>query len=107
MNFSSLLSHEKLRGIVTEETVKCQLLYELQGNIYLNSDVKADITHVAVRQAGKNRVHVSGAKGHPPPPTTKLAVFYRGGYQGEHTDKPWDMQRRRSTTCWRRRCASS
>ncbi|KAK6855697.1 hypothetical protein PG995_007848 [Apiospora arundinis] len=81
-----ITKHEKLRGIVTEETVKCQLLYELQGNIYLNSDVKADITHVAVRQVGKNRVHVSGAKGHPPPPTTKLAVFYRGGYQGEHTD---------------------
>ncbi|KAK6834998.1 hypothetical protein PG987_009692 [Apiospora arundinis] len=81
-----ITKHEKLRGIVTEETVKCQLLYELQGNIYLNSDVKADITHVKVRQVGKNRVHVSGAKGHPPPPTTKLAVFYRGGYQGEHTD---------------------
>ncbi|KAK8135480.1 hypothetical protein PG984_003420 [Apiospora sp. TS-2023a] len=80
-----ITKHEKLRGIVTEETVKCQLLYELQGNVYLNSDVKADITHVAVRQVGENRVHVSGAKGYPPPPTTKLAVFYRGGYQGEHT----------------------
>ncbi|KAK8017415.1 hypothetical protein PG993_013741 [Apiospora rasikravindrae] len=80
-----ITKHEKLRGVVTEETVKCQLLYELQGNVYLNSDVKADITHVAVRQVGANRVRVSGAKGHPPPPTTKLAVFYRGGYQGEHT----------------------
>ncbi|KAK7910748.1 hypothetical protein PG985_013229 [Apiospora marii] len=80
-----ITKHEKLRGVVTEETVKCQLLYELQGNVYLNSDVKADITHVAVTQVGENRVHVSGAKGHPPPPTTKLAVFYRGGYQGEHT----------------------
>jgi hypothetical protein len=27
------------------------------------------------------RVRVSGIKGAPPPPTTKLAVFYRGGYQ--------------------------
>lgn len=80
-----ITKHEKLRGVVTEETVKCQLLYELQGNVYLNSDVKADITHVAVRQVGDNRVYVWGAKGHPPPPTTKLAVFYRGGYQGEHT----------------------
>ncbi|KAI1161974.1 DUF1446-domain-containing protein [Nemania serpens] len=80
-----ITKHEALNGIVTEEVVKCQLLYELQGNIYLNSDVKAEITNVAVRQAGPNRVHVSGAKGYPPPPTTKLAVFYRGGWQGEHT----------------------
>ncbi|RYC61326.1 hypothetical protein CHU98_g4903 [Xylaria longipes] len=80
-----ITKHEALNGVVTEEVVKCQLLYELQGNIYLNSDVKADITNVAVRQVGPNRVHVSGAKGHPPPPTTKLAVFYRCGWQGEHT----------------------
>ena len=27
------------------------------------------------------RVHVSGVRGAPPPDTTKLAVFYRGGYE--------------------------
>ncbi|KAI1125252.1 DUF1446-domain-containing protein [Nemania abortiva] len=80
-----ITKHEALNGIVTEEVVKCQLLYELQGNIYLNSDVKADIANVAVRQVGLNRVHISGAKGYPPPPTTKLAVFYHGGWQGELT----------------------
>ncbi|KAI8631450.1 DUF1446-domain-containing protein [Xylariaceae sp. FL1651] len=80
-----ITKHEALNGFVTEEVVKCQLLYELQGNIYLNSDVKADIKNVAVRQVGANRVHISGAKGYPPPPTTKLAVFYRGGWQGEIT----------------------
>ncbi|KAI1175270.1 hypothetical protein F4777DRAFT_550798 [Nemania sp. FL0916] len=80
-----ITKHEALNGIVTEEVVKCQLLYELQGNIYLNSDVKADLKNVEIRQIGRNRVHVRGAKGYPPPPTTKLAVFYRGGWQGEHT----------------------
>ncbi|KAI1429019.1 DUF1446-domain-containing protein [Xylaria sp. FL1777] len=80
-----ITKHEKLNGFVTEEIVKCQLLYELQGNIYLNSDVKADITNVSVNQVGPNRVHVSGTKGYPPPPTTKLAVFYRAGWQGEVT----------------------
>ncbi|KAI1437340.1 DUF1446-domain-containing protein [Xylaria sp. CBS 124048] len=80
-----LTKHEALNGFVTEEIVKCQLLYELQGNIYLNSDVKADITNVTLRQVGVHRVLVSGVRGHPPPPTTKLAVFYRGGWQGEHT----------------------
>jgi hypothetical protein len=36
-----------------------------------------------VKEEAPNRVRVSGVKGHPPPPTTKLAVFYRAGYQCE------------------------
>ncbi|BDD55240.1 hypothetical protein MAP00_000783 [Monascus purpureus] len=35
-----ITKHETLPGIVTADTVKCQLLYELQGNMYLNSDVR-------------------------------------------------------------------
>ena len=80
---SVVTKHPRLNGIVTADTVKCQLLYELQGNIYLNSDVKADIANVKVVDEAKDRVHVSGVKGYPPPATTKLAVFYRGGYQCE------------------------
>jgi hypothetical protein len=46
------------------------------------------------------RVAVSGIKGYPPPPTTKLAVFYKGGFQcelvinatGINTDKKFDLQ---------------
>ncbi|ETS76193.1 hypothetical protein PFICI_11580 [Pestalotiopsis fici W106-1] len=95
-----ITKHEKLRGIVTEEVVKCQMLYELQGTIYLNSDVKAELKNVIVKQVGENRVHVSRAKGYPPPPTTKLAVFYKGGFQGELTmnatgyavDRKYDLQ---------------
>lgn len=92
--------HEKLGGFVTADTVKCQLLYELQGNIYLNSDVKADLAEVVIEQQSKDRVFVSGVKGYPPPPTTKLAVFYRAGYQAEvllnasgyATPHKWDIQ---------------
>ncbi|KAI1339888.1 DUF1446-domain-containing protein [Xylariaceae sp. FL0016] len=95
-----ITKHEKLNGFVTEEVVKCQLLYELQGNIYLNSDVKAELSNVVVRQVGENRVHISGTEGFPPPATTKLAVFYRGGWQGELTvnatgyavEKKYDLQ---------------
>jgi len=36
-----------------------------------------------VQQVDNNRVKVSGTKGYPPPPTTKFAVFYQGGYQLE------------------------
>lgn len=96
-----ITKHEDLGGFVTPDTIRCQLLYELQGNIYLNSDVKADLGNVQVRpQITPNRVHVSGVKGYPPPPTTKLAVFYRGGYQleilmnacGYATDHKWDVE---------------
>jgi hypothetical protein len=76
---------DALRGHVTSDIIKCQLLYELQGDIYLNSDVTADISGIKVEQEAENRVKVSGTKGLPPPPTTKLAVFYKGGYQAEHT----------------------
>lgn len=80
-----MTKHKALPGIVTEDTVKCRLLYELQENMYLNSDVKADITHVCVIEESRNRVHVSGAKGYPPPPTTKLAVFHKAGFQAKGT----------------------
>lgn len=97
---SVVTKHDTLNGIVTEDTVKCQLLYELQGNAYLNSDVKADISHVRISEQAQNRVLVSGIRGSPPPPTTKLAVFYRAGYQAEllfnatgyATSKKWDLQ---------------
>jgi hypothetical protein len=80
-----ITKHESLNGIVNVDIVKCQLLYELQGCIYINSDVKADLTNVKIIQQGTNRVFVTGAKGYPPPPTTKLAIFYVGGYQCEMT----------------------
>mgnify|MGYP000141399490 CR=1 FL=1 len=95
--------HDRLGGFVTEDTVRCQLLYELQGNIYLNSDVKADISGIRVEAepgSSRNRVRVWGVRGHPPPPTTKLAVFYRAGWQleilinatGLATKHKWDVQ---------------
>jgi hypothetical protein len=78
-----ITKHDAKKGFVTEDTVKCQFLYELQGNVYLNSDVKAILENVQVRAEGKNRVRLWGIKGAPPPPTTKLAIFYRAGYQSE------------------------
>jgi hypothetical protein len=78
-----ITKHDAKKGFVTEDTVKCQFLYELQGNIYLNSDVKAILDDVQVKTEGKDRVRIWGIRGAPPPPTTKLAVFYRAGYQSE------------------------
>ncbi|CAO2658025.1 Nn.00g072850.m01.CDS01 [Neocucurbitaria sp. VM-36] len=78
-----ITKHDAKNGFVTEDTVKCQFLYELQGNIYLNSDVKAILDNVQVKAEGHNRIRLWGIKGAPPPPTTKLAIFYQAGYQSE------------------------
>ncbi|KAH7029842.1 uncharacterized protein B0I36DRAFT_291615 [Microdochium trichocladiopsis] len=72
-------------GAVTVDTCKGQLLYEIQGPVYLNADVVADIEHVHLEQLGPDRVRLSGVRGLAPPPTAKLAVCLRGGYQAEMT----------------------
>ncbi|KAF2104230.1 DUF1446-domain-containing protein [Rhizodiscina lignyota] len=66
-------------GLVSVATVAAQLLYEIQGPLYFNSDVTASIEDMVLRQIGENAVHVSGVKGLPPPSTTKA----KGGYQAE------------------------
>ncbi|KAJ3462306.1 hypothetical protein MRS44_007092 [Fusarium solani] len=78
-----ITKHLGTGGFVDEDTVKCQLLYELQGNIYLHSDSKAVLDEVTIKEVGPNRVRVSGIRGLPPPPSTKVAIFYRGGYESQ------------------------
>jgi hypothetical protein len=72
-------------GHVTEGTVTAQILYELQGHLYLNPDVVADLSAVSVKQQGTDRVRVTGVKGLPPPATTKAMIAGKGGYQAEAT----------------------
>lgn len=47
--------HPGTQGMVTVDTVRCQFLYELQGNVYLNSDVNAFIGDIVVEDVGKDR----------------------------------------------------
>ncbi|OHE92895.1 hypothetical protein CORC01_11762 [Colletotrichum orchidophilum] len=75
-------------GHVTRDTVTAQLLYELQGHLYLNPDVVADFSKVRVEaQKGseEDRVRVWGVKGLAPPATTKVMFAAEGGYQAEAT----------------------
>jgi Acyclic terpene utilisation family protein AtuA len=74
---------EGSNGAVTVDTVKAQFLYEIQGPIYLNPDVIARIDKGNLEEVGPNRIRLSGITGSPPPPTTKLAICLRGGYQAE------------------------
>ena len=70
-------------GLVTVDTVASQLLYEIQGPLYYNSDVTASIEDVRLVQVAPNEVHVSGVRGLPPPPTTKVGITAKGGWQAE------------------------
>ncbi|KAJ5772535.1 hypothetical protein N7520_003064 [Penicillium odoratum] len=70
-------------GIVTVDTCTSQLLYEIQGPWYYNSDVTAIIDGIHFEQRGINRVAVRGVRSGPPPPTTKVGITARGGFQAE------------------------
>jgi hypothetical protein len=70
-------------GLITVDTCKAQLLYEIQGPWYFNSDVTAVIDELAFEQLGYNRVVVTGIKAEPPPPTTKVGITAKGGFQAE------------------------
>ncbi|KAF2735798.1 DUF1446-domain-containing protein [Polyplosphaeria fusca] len=70
-------------GIVTVQTVTAQLLYEIQGPLYYNSDVTARFDGINLIQEAPNRVRVTGVVGYPPPPTTKVGITGKGGWQAE------------------------
>ncbi|KAH7143489.1 hypothetical protein EDB81DRAFT_795779 [Dactylonectria macrodidyma] len=75
--------HDGSNGAVTVDSVKAQLLYEIQGSEYLNPDVVAHLSNAVVSESGPNRIRCYGITGSPPPPTTKLALFAKGGFQAE------------------------
>ncbi|RDW70499.1 acyclic terpene utilization AtuA family protein [Aspergillus mulundensis] len=70
-------------GAVTVDTCSSQLLYEIQGPWYFNSDVTAILTDIHFEQLGTNRVALHGVRSAPPPPTTKAGITARGGFQAE------------------------
>ncbi|KAH8427160.1 acyclic terpene utilization AtuA family protein [Aspergillus melleus] len=70
-------------GAVTVDTCSSQLLYEIQGPWYYNSDVTAILTDLQFEQIGTNRVALRGVRSAPPPPTTKVGITARGGFQAE------------------------
>jgi hypothetical protein len=69
--------------MVSDVTVRSQILYEIQGNVYLNPDVQALIDDITVTDVGVDRVRVTGVRGRPPPETTKVGICAIGGYQAE------------------------
>ncbi|KAF2094597.1 DUF1446-domain-containing protein [Rhizodiscina lignyota] len=70
-------------GEVSVGTCTSQLLYEIQGPWYFNSDVTANLDGLWFEQLGADRVALRGVTGSPPPPTTKIGITAKGGYQAE------------------------
>ena len=50
-----IAKHPGTDGFINQDTVRCQFLYELQGNTYLNSDVSAHIADIVIADSGKDR----------------------------------------------------
>ncbi|MCB1017620.1 MAG: DUF1446 domain-containing protein [Acidimicrobiales bacterium] len=79
-----LTKPEGTGGMVTFDTVREQLLYEVHDPArYLNPDVVADFTTVRLDDLGDDRVRVSGATGGPAPHTYKGLVCTPAGWAGE------------------------
>lgn len=71
-------------GLVTEMTIKEQLLYEIHDpKRYLMPDAIADFTAPRVEQVGKDRVRVSGMTGTERPDTLKVCIGFEDGWIGE------------------------
>jgi hypothetical protein len=76
---SSIISkHPGTGGLVSVDTVKAQLLYEVRDVRYLTPDVVARFDTIELSQEGPDRTKISGVKGEPPPETTKVCINNAG-----------------------------
>ena len=58
-----IVKEKNTGGVVNTETVTAQLMYEISGPLYYNSDVVADIHDIQLHQIEEDRVHVSSVTG--------------------------------------------
>jgi hypothetical protein len=73
--------HPGTGGLVSAGTVTAQLLYEIDSPRYLNPDVTARFDTLQLTDLGSDRVRVEGARGEPPPATTKVCINLSGGWR--------------------------
>ena len=80
-----ITKHPGTGGRVSVGTVTAQLLYEIQSPGYLTPDVTARFDTIRLSETGEDRVRVSGVKGAPPPPTTKVCLNNLFGHRNSMT----------------------
>ncbi|GAW50195.1 Protein of unknown function (DUF1446) [Nocardioides sp. PD653] len=78
---SVITKHVGTGGAVTVDTVTAQLVYEIQSARYLNPDVTTHLDSIHLREAGPDRVEVSGVRGEAPPERLKVCVNELGGFR--------------------------
>ena len=76
-----ITKHPGTGGLVSVDTVKAQLLYEISDPRYLTPDCAARFDTINISQEGPDRVKVSGVKGEPPTSTAKVCINTLGGYR--------------------------
>ena len=76
-----IAKHDGTGGVVSVDTVTAQLMYEVQGPLYLGPDVTTRLDTIEVADDGPDRVRISGTRGQAPPERLKVCVNELGGYR--------------------------
>ena len=77
-----LTKHENTGGLVSVDTVREQLFYEMGSpEAYITPDVVADFSTIELTPAGEDRVKISSVKGYEPTSQYKVSMAYHGGYK--------------------------
>jgi len=82
---SVITKHPGTGGEVSTGTVTAQLLYEIAGHHYPNTDVVARFETVEVTDEGGDRVRLSGVRGLPAPCDVKVCLNLLGGWRNTMT----------------------
>jgi hypothetical protein len=78
--------HAGTGGVVSVASITEQLVYEMgDPHSYITPDGVADFTTIQLRQAGRDRVRVSGIRGGARTPMLKVSVAYFWGYKAVGT----------------------
>ncbi len=77
----TVTKHPGTGGLISVGTITAQLLYEISTPAYYNPDVIAHFDTMNIKQAGDDRVYVSGCRGSSPPPTHKVCINTLGNYR--------------------------
>jgi hypothetical protein len=77
-----ITKHEGSGGLVSLQTVKEQLVYEMgDPKAYITPDVVADFSSIRVESDGKNRVRVCGIRGAAPTDLLKVSMSHSDGFK--------------------------